>query len=212
MSYAHVDSIEALKHLRAALWKFVEKANQSLTEAEGDLQRTLNWLEHDGRTFWQGQIKRRTLDLNKAKESLRSKTAVTRRDGTKPSAVEERNAVARAQQRLQNAEAKLEKVKQYAKLLQREALTYRGQMQRMANAVQVEIPAAVAHLDALMASLADYTAPEEAVSTATNAGAPEQHASMRRPEAPGETGPAALENLKESQNSPQNPTVTHGNV
>ncbi len=182
MSFAHVDSVDALKHFRSALWKFVESANQALGEADSDLQRTLNWLEHDARTYWQGQIKKRTQALSLAKESLRAKTSVTRRDGTKPSAVEEQKAVSLAQGRLQNALEKLEKVKRYTKVFQHEALVYRGTIQRFVNLVQVDIPDAVAHLDALVDSLGQYTAPEEVRSAVTLAGSEPPAASMRRPE------------------------------
>src|SRR5438552_6386447 len=130
MSFAHVESVDALKDFRAALWKFTETANQSLSEAEADLQRTLNWLEHDARTYWQGQIRLRTKDLARAREALAAKTAISRKDGTKPRAIEEQNAVTKVKHQIEDAEKKLEKVKQYAKLFQREALQYRGLMQR----------------------------------------------------------------------------------
>ena len=76
MSFAHVDSVDALKEFRSALWKFADSANQSLSEADADLQRTLSWLEHDARAFWQGQIRRRTKELARAKEALSAKTAI----------------------------------------------------------------------------------------------------------------------------------------
>jgi hypothetical protein len=42
--------------------------------------------------------------------------------------------------------------------LQRETLTYRGQIQRFATAVAVDIPLAIARLDAVIAKLEDYVA------------------------------------------------------
>ena len=73
--------------------------------------------------------------------------------------------MAKARNLIEDAEKKLERVKQYAKVFQREALQYRGLMQRFVNAVQVEIPQAANHLDGLIGSLASYTAPEEAGSS-----------------------------------------------
>jgi hypothetical protein len=181
----------------------VEAANQSLSEAESDIQRTLHWLEHESRVYWQGQIRRRTLALNLAKESLRAKISITRRDGTKPSAIEERKAVELAKAKLDHAVQKLERVKQYAKLFQREALTYRGAMQRFVNTVQVDAPDAAAHLDGLIDSLEQYIALEEASSEAPTLTGEQSPVSMKRPgpdepdvskrdpDAPGQTSESA---------------------
>src|SRR5437867_1401729 len=134
MGFAHVDSVDALKELRAALWKFTETANQSLSEAEAELQRTLNWLEHDARSHWQGQIKRRTINLNQAKQALSAKRAFARTDGTRQAAIEEQQAVAKAEHHVEDAVQKLERTRQWARVLQREALQYRGLMQRLVTA------------------------------------------------------------------------------
>jgi hypothetical protein len=200
MSFAHVDSVDALKHLVIALWKYTEAANQALSEADADVQRTQTWLENDARIYWQGQIKKRTIALNQAKESLRSKTSISRKDGTKPSAIEEMKAVATAKASLENALDKLEKVKQSAKLFQKEALQYKGLIQRFINAVQVEIPEAAAHLEGLIGSLEQYAAVEEAGSSAPTDRASEAGPSMKRAEpsdAP-DSVPAKISTKKEN--------------
>jgi hypothetical protein len=184
MGFAHVDSIDALKELRAALWKFTEAANQSLSEGEADLQRTINWLEHEARHYWQGQIKRRTTNLGQAKQALAAKRAFARTDGTRQAAIEEQQAVAKAEQRLGDATDKLERCRQWARKLQREALQYRGLMQRLVTLVQMEIPAASGHLDALVASLEEYAAIKSSSSDAQSgslaASSGEATASMAR--------------------------------
>src|SRR4029079_2276351 len=106
MGFAHVDSVDALKELRAALWKYAEAANQSLSEGEADIQRTINWLEHEAKHYWEGQIKRRTINLNQAKRALSAKRACARTDGTRQAAIEEQQAVAQAEHRLGEAASK----------------------------------------------------------------------------------------------------------
>lgn len=165
MSFAHVDSIDALKELRTALWKFVEASNQSVSEAEADLQRTLNWLEHDARSYWVNQIARRKQAVMEARQARSAKKAFRRHDGSRPSAIEEEKALARAQQRLEEAESKVERVRQCALLLQREGHQYRGLMQRFIALLQVEVPTAAGYLDGLIRSLEGY-AHGEAASTA----------------------------------------------
>lgn len=195
MSFAHVDSLDALRQLKTALWKFSESANQSLSEADADLQRTLNWLEHEARSYWQGQIQRRTQEMTQAKQARDAKKFLRRRDGSTPSAIEEEKALSRARHRLDDAQAKLEAVRRSSQILQREALQYRGLIQRFVLAVQMELPAAAGHLESLIRSLETYTAVEElAGSTATGEATSqtESGASMARPEpADRVPGPAA---------------------
>lgn len=184
MGSAHVESIDALKELRGALWKFAEAADQSLSEANADIERMLNWVEHEAHQYWQGQIRQRRLNLNLARESLRSRQAVTRPDGSKPRAVEEEQAVARAEARLHEAEEKVETVKQAHKTLQREVLQLRGLMQRFVTDVRAGIPEASAHLEALIGSLTQYAAPEEVGSSAPAATEQTSTASITRPVEP----------------------------
>ena len=68
---ARVESIDALKHFRVALFKFQEAANAALADAEGDLSSTLNWLENEQYMFWQNQIRKRHELLERAKEAVR---------------------------------------------------------------------------------------------------------------------------------------------
>src|SRR5947209_7152503 len=91
--YARVDSVEALKLFRLALAKFAESANTALADAEGELQRTLMWLETEQHTYWQGQVRKRTEILSKAKEALRMKKLFKGPAGGRQSVVDEEKAV-----------------------------------------------------------------------------------------------------------------------
>lgn len=156
MSGARVQSIDALKSFRLALLKFAEAANSVLTDADAEIQRAANWLETEQRAYWEHQIRLRTEAVARAKLQVQIKRSCRNVDGSPGSAIEEEKALKLAVRRLEEAEQKSVKTRQGARWLQREALNYRGQIQRFATAVAVGIPRAVGRLDAVTRNLGDY--------------------------------------------------------
>lgn len=153
---ARVESIEALKHFRIALFKFVETVNSALADAEAELQHTLNWLENEQYAHWQTQIRRRHEAVERAKEAVRMKKMFKDSSGRTPSAVEEEKALRIAQARLVEAEQKLANTRKYSRVLQREIQSFKGSVQRLATSVQSDIPLAAAMLDGMVAALEQY--------------------------------------------------------
>ena len=77
-SQADVHSIEALKDFRVALALFGEEALAALGAVEMEVRRTVQWLQHDRRAYWQEQIKRRREQVATAQaEVFRRKLAKT---------------------------------------------------------------------------------------------------------------------------------------
>lgn len=156
MDQIRLDSVDVLKDFHASLWKFIEKARTSLGEADADLQRTLMWLETEQRTHWQHQIHKRTEIVSRAKDAVRAKKMFRNVDNTRPSAIEEEKALAIAQRSLEEAHHKAAAVKKYSQKLQKEMLVYRGQVQRLASSLQVELPQAAGMLEQLIESVESY--------------------------------------------------------
>lgn len=163
---AKVESIDALANFRVALIKFREAGIAALGDAESEIHRVVDWIENEQEAFWTNQIRLRQDALRAAHEALRHKTIFKDSTGREPSAIEEKKAVARAQHRLEEAGHKLEAVRRWAKYLNREVLLYRGQVQRLVSSLAHDVPAAVAHLGALINTLQEYEAlsPGEAAS------------------------------------------------
>lgn len=186
---ARVDSIDALREFRGAVWKFVETATLTLSDSEAHMQRVQVWLETEQLAYWQGQIRSRTEAVARAKEAVRAKRLFRADEMARPSDIEEQKALRLAISRLEEAEQKLANTKKYIQKLQKEVLLYKGQVQRMYNAVSNELPMAAAHLDHLITKLETYvglapaaSAASEAVSTAAAPGAEEILPSVKRPE------------------------------
>jgi hypothetical protein len=165
---ARVESIDALKHFRVALFKFQEAANAALGDCESDLHSTMNWLENEQYTFWQSQIRKRHEIVERCKEAVRMKKLFKDSSGRTPSAVEEEKALMVAQRRKEEAETKFANVKKYTRVLQKEMESYKGSVQRFATTVQSDIPVAAATLDTLVQTLEQYVmlAPGDASLTA----------------------------------------------
>jgi hypothetical protein len=200
---ARVDSIDAIKFFRRALFKFAEAANVALGDAESDMLRTLTWLETEQSTYWQGEHRKRTDLVSRCKEAVRMKQLFKDSSGRTPSAVDEEKALAVALRRLEEAEQKIVAVKRYTQKLQKEILLYKGQVQRFATSVQSDVPVAAAKIDAMVEKLEQYVAlapaagdalpPSSELSSADASTLPQEQSMARaEPESanPGEPPPA----------------------
>lgn len=187
MPQARVESIDALRTLKAAMLKFADEATLALSDAESDITRTVNWLETEQSGYWHGEHRKWTARVSQCKEAVRMKKIFKDSSGRQQSAVEEEKALKKAQAKLEEAEFKIKAIKRAIKQLEKEIPLYKGSVQRFATDLQVEVPAATAHLENMLVSLDAYAsldAPVEVTSTAaTVSSAPvgsEQTGSMAR--------------------------------
>jgi hypothetical protein len=106
---AKVTSIDALDTFRAALTVFVTKARTAVDNVRDKVKRTRNWLQHEQRMHWEGEIRRRQRQLDQAKQELYS-ARLTKMTGT----ITMREAVVRkAKAAVEEAEQKLRNVKKW---------------------------------------------------------------------------------------------------
>jgi hypothetical protein len=153
---ARVQSVDDIRAFRAVLIKFAEEAQTSLISAETELQRTLHWLQGQQTLHWQDQIRKRTEMVNRCKQAVRDKRLYKDSTGSYPSAHEEEKALRLALARLEEATQKLAATQKYARVLHREILLYKGQVQRFSTVAQVDLPHAVAWLDRVVVKLQAY--------------------------------------------------------
>jgi hypothetical protein len=153
---ARVDSIEVLKDVKTALWKFQEAASSSLGDAEAEMHRVLMWLQTEQDSYWQHQIRKREELVMRCKEAVRMKKIFKDASGRQQSAIDEEKALKIAMRQLEEAQEKLKYVRKWARLLPKEIEMYKGSVQRFATTVQSQIPTAVGRLDKLAGSLEAY--------------------------------------------------------
>lgn len=155
---ARVGSIEAIKEFRVRLVKFAEICGAVLADSEGEVSRTIRWVETEQQTFWTGQIRKRAVDLARAEENLRNKTLYKQFDGTRQSAVDEQKAVDKAKVRMREANEKLEACKKWSKRLEKESFVFRGAVQRFSTILSSEVPNAASDLTNMILALDAYAA------------------------------------------------------
>jgi hypothetical protein len=208
---ARIGSVLVLKQLRASLGTFAETATRALEEASTEIQRTRQWLQEDRYRHWKTQFQARSERFAQAKIALKTKEVFDRTlGGTPSSCVDERKALKIAEARLREAEYKLSRVKAWNQRIEKELSDYRGATQRLASAIEVEIPNARARLDSMIDSLEAYLAlapPEMPRSTtevdsARPGETPAPGVTEDRPSAP-QSPENAAEALRETTPSPQ---------
>jgi len=69
---ARVTSVDALDSFRAGMVVFVTKARQAVDTVRDRVRRTRQWLQHDQRLHWEGEIRRRQRQLDQATQELYS--------------------------------------------------------------------------------------------------------------------------------------------
>ena len=158
MSKARVQSTDAIRAFRPALLTFVDTSRCALDEIRTSFQRTVDWLRGEQRDHWKHEIHRRTEAVTQAKDALRRKQIFLDASGARPSAVDEKQALQRAQRQLAEARQKLEATERWSRSLEKQVLEYKANTQSLAQVLEHDVPVAVARLDRLLTTLADYTA------------------------------------------------------
>lgn len=154
-SQASVHSVEALQDLRVALALFAEDALAALGSVDMEIRRTVQWLQHDRRAYWQEQIKRRRELVSAAQaEVFRRKLAKTA--DYSPAYSEQKELLRRAKASLEDAELRAALVKKWEPALQQAILEYHASARRIKDLAAGDVPRAVALLERLVDALEAY--------------------------------------------------------
>jgi hypothetical protein len=152
---AAVHSIEALKDFRVALALYAEDTLSALGAVDMEVRRTVQWLHHDRRSYWQEQIKRRREQVSQARaEVFRRKLAKTA-DHT-PAYSEQKELLRQAEASLRDAELRATMVKKWEPALQQAILEYHGSTSRIKDLASGDVPRAVALLERMIDALEAY--------------------------------------------------------
>ena len=104
-----ITSTEALDAFRASLIIFVTKAREAVDTSRDRVRRTRNWLQHEQRVHWEGEIRKRQRHLDQVVQELYS-ARLTKMTGA--IAIREA-AVRKAKAAVEEAHEKLRKVKKW---------------------------------------------------------------------------------------------------
>ena len=170
-SQADVRSIDALKEFRAALAVYAEEALGALGTARMEARRTMQWVQHDRKEYWSGQIKRRREAVASARAEVARRRLAKTPEHT-PAMSEQKELLRNAEAALREAEAKVILVRKWEPMLGQAILEFQASIRRISDLASGDVPRATHLLGRLVDALEAYTrvAPPAANLLAPDAG------------------------------------------
>lgn len=176
MSGANVQ-LDAIRDFRIALVKFIEMCSVCLADADGEILRTLHWLEMEQVPYWATQIRKREEVVGRWKDAVRQKTLYKDATGGRQSAIDEIKQLKKAEALLTEAQEKFTASKQYIKRIQKQQMEYKGQVTKLSLALTGYLAACVAKMQALQNIIAEYAKIDTPTEQRSMAQAPDQQLS-----------------------------------
>ena len=152
---ARVTAVDAIRDFQAALAGFCEEAREALDAVDMEARRILEWVQHDQLNYWRREVLNRQDELAHAKADL-FRRQLARISGQHPDCIEQKEAVWAAQRRLEEAEDKIEKCRQWGRALLQALEEYQGPAHQLAALVEGQPPRSVTFLDQVIATLDAY--------------------------------------------------------
>jgi hypothetical protein len=149
---ARVTSTEALEAFRARLLLFRARARSTVDEVAAEVQRTRQWLEHDQRRFWEGELRRARRALETAQQELFS----SRLSKLEQATAAQQMAMHRAEAAVRTAEAKLAALRKWSRDFEHRVTPVARQVEPLHGFLSANLTNAAAELAEILAQLAAY--------------------------------------------------------
>jgi hypothetical protein len=160
---ARVTSIEAIRGLRSAFLKFDTEVRDGVDSLSMQVRRAVEWLEVDRMQYWPAQLRRANERLVEARNAL-ERCQLRYGSEEAPSCYEQKQAVEAATRRFRLCEEKLRTTKKWIRALRQEVNAFEGQLAKMNNCIDADVPRAVSALDRMIDSLEKYVEVSPSVS------------------------------------------------
>jgi chromosome segregation ATPase len=150
---ARVTSTEALELFRANLIVFLTKARRALADTTDEVRATRGWLQHDRRTHWESEIRRKTKALEQAQAELMSVNLGQQNEAAR---MARHAAVARARRALTETEEKLRAVKKWIQNYDSRVEPLAKSLESLSQFLETDMPKAVSYLIQVQETLDAY--------------------------------------------------------
>ena len=151
-----VADVETIERFRASLLVASETFGLALEEAEGEIERTLAWVESEQPDFWRKRIRKAQDEVVMCKSALFRKQEIKATADARPSVVDEKKALDRAMKRLEYAETKLRNTKRWTTELPRQSVIFKGALSGMHTVLDRDVPRVNAMLKRMTEHLEAY--------------------------------------------------------
>ncbi len=150
---ADITSVEAIAAFRASLIVYLAKARATIEEVSADVQRTKVWLQADRRLHWEAELKRRTRNLEAARQELFS-SGLSNQGGTKGW---HQMAVHRAEHAVREAADILERIRKWSRQFEDRADPLVKQVGKLHTIFATEMRRATTQLGETLKTLEAYS-------------------------------------------------------
>jgi chromosome segregation ATPase len=173
-THAKITSIDALEDFRASLIVFLNKSHSALDQVADEIRRTRSWIQHDQRTHWENETRRRARALAQAEQELMSARMAKALDNVSA----QQAAVNKARRALDEAQDKMRKVKLWIRDFDGTVDPMAKGLNSLRHYLDHELPRGIAFISEMEKIMESYTeAPKPAQSppgeTAAGAAAPD---------------------------------------
>lgn len=155
MSSARVTSLDALRHLRAALLNFVDESSETMVGLDMELRRGLQWLLDTQPKFWKNEERRLHDRVLEARQEL-SRCKSMALPGEVAPCSEQKHALERVIRQLRHAEEKSKVTQHWGRVIEHEAQEWQGRANQFSSKLEADLPKAIALLDRAIAALEGY--------------------------------------------------------
>jgi len=152
---AQVRSTEAIESFRGALAHFEQRAQDAIEMLQAELQRAVEWVEHDRPSYWKKQTHRAEQAVHDAKLEL-ERCLMTPVAGERPACREQRANLKKVQARLATCREKSERLKHWKRQLHHEMFEYTGRVSHLKRILETELPMARVRLRQIVRRLDAY--------------------------------------------------------
>jgi hypothetical protein len=156
---ANVRSLDAIRYFRPAVIRFEDDVTAALTGLRTELNRTLQWLDHDCPAYWQQQVRSGFDSVAEARTQLSRRQMMTVA-GRHPDCIDEKKALGRAKQNLEQAQEKLRLCRQWSIKAHRAADEYNSRIGRVEQSMSQNLPRMKVILERIVEALESYSASE----------------------------------------------------
>jgi DNA repair exonuclease SbcCD ATPase subunit len=147
-----ITRLQVLDELRSQLFVFQTKARRALDDVQDEIKRTRVWLQNDIWAHWEGQVKRRQKVLDQMNAELMS----ARMSEFVDNPTMQQMQVRKARRALEEAQAKLARVKAWNRDFDRQADPLHRRLESLTHYLDNDIPRAAAWLHQAMTTLESY--------------------------------------------------------
>jgi hypothetical protein len=168
---ANVRSLDTVQRFRPKVAQFEEDLGAALTSLRQDINRTLQWLDHDCPTYWQNQVRNGFDRVAEARTTLMRKSMMTVA-GHRSECIDEKKALAKAKANLELAQQKVQACRQWSIKAHHAADEYTARVGRVEQSIGRSLPRIKVMLDRMIEALHSYASVEGAALSELDAAPP----------------------------------------